>query len=268
MTKKLEKGIGAILDKYEAYTDYLMGMAFTREPFIDDFRKLVRLKEEAAYLEAFKCFIEIAHETFRWNDYLEARTTAENTFRQFWTMQHYPKDCENEAVKGFIQSFFMTNIDAREIMWAQNHPDEDYPSSMDTEDDIDTLFLARLFACADDITDAARNRTFCESIGVRYDYEQLHMCLWFAEQITKGAGQYSREEINYSARTTYNRLLNPDSLLWIGVVMGADKDELKAAAEEMESKKTNAAKCGTVRKHVPFDVILQLFQKMMADDTE
>ncbi len=48
--------------------------------------------------------------------------------------------------------------------------------------------------------------------------------------------------------------------------MGADKKELKAAAEEMQNSKTNAAKCGVVRKHIPFDVILQLYQKMMTDE--
>ena len=33
--------------------------------------------------------------------------------------------------------------------------------------------------------------------------------------------------------------------------------------EEMKDKKTNAAKCGVVRKHVPFDTILELYQKMI-----
>ena len=32
------------------------------------------------------------------------------------------------------------------------------------------------------------DRVFCKSIGVNYDFEQLHMCCWFSSQITNGGG--------------------------------------------------------------------------------
>ena len=160
-------------------------------------------------------------------------------------------------------SFFNQNIDERQFEWEDMHPDMEYPEP--AADDIDNLLMARLFSV---LTCSEEDDALCRSIGVRFHYEQLHMCVWFSGQITNGSGHYSREEVNYSARTTYNRLLNPYSLLWIGVVMGADENELKAAAEEMESKKTYAAKCGVVRRHVPFDEILQLFQETMANEEE
>ncbi len=266
MTKKLEKALASILNKYEAFTDYIMGMAFTRDPFIDEFRKMFGLKDDAAYVEAFKSFMETTHETFRWNDYLDARTTAEETFRKFYAKQQYPEaDLEN-ALHGFILSFFMANVDQSQVEWDCSHPNEAYANPNDTEDDIDNMYLARVFACAGDITDAEENKAFCETIGVSYDHEQLHMCVWFSGQITNGAGHYSRTEPNYSGRTTYNRLLEPRSLLWIGVVMGADRDALKAAAEELKDKKSNQTKCGIVRKHVPFDTIRALYQKMIYEE--
>jgi hypothetical protein len=163
------------------------------------------------------------------------------------------------VVSAFVVSFFNQNIDERQYEWEDAHPDTEYPDS--PADDIDNLYFARVLSV---IPRKAENEAFCESIGVRYHYEQLHMCVWFAGQITNGAGEYSRDEINYSARTTYNRLLNPYSLLWIGVVMGADRAKLQSAAKEMNSKKNNAEKCGVVRKYVPFDTILGLYQKMMA----
>ena len=254
----MERALNKILQQYEEYTDAIIGLSFLRSPFAENFRELVGLKDDADFIKAFEAFMKIAHNTFRWDDYLIARTTAEKTFRQFFEQQHYPEDLWEEALEGFIVSFFNQNIDENQFEWEDANPDMEYPEA--PEDDIDNLYLARVFSV---IPFKAENEAFCQSIGVRYHYEQLHMCVWFSGQITNGSGHYSRDEINYSARTTYNRLLNPYSLLWIGVVMGADKAELKAAAEEMAGKKTNAAKCGIVRKHVPFDVILQLYQKMM-----
>lgn len=251
--------IEKILQKYDEYTDIVIGSAFVREPFMEDFMKLAGLRDDVAFIKVFEAFMTAAHDTFRWNDYLEARMTAEKSFRLFYEQQQYPKDKLDAILSEFIVSFFNQNIDERQFEWEDAHPGEEIPDA--PEDDINNLFLSRVFSV---IPCKAEDEAFCESIGVRYHYEQLHMCIWFAGQITNGVGEYSRDEINYSARTTYNRLLNPYSLLWIGAALGADKAELQAAAEEMKDKKTNAAKCGVVRKHVPFDTILELYKNMMA----
>ena len=257
----LEKALNNVFLDYGEYADMMIGLSFIREPFAHEFREAVALTDDKQYVEAFKAFMGIAHDTFRCNDYLEARTTAEKAFRLFYEQQRYPASLLDEEAKAFVVSFFNQHIDEYQFQWEEEHQGEEMPDA--AADDISNLYLARLFSV---IPYKAKDEAFCESIGVRYHYEQLHMCVWFSSQITRGSGPYSRDEINYSARTTYNRLLNPSSLLWIGVVMGADKASLTAAAEELKGKRTNAARCGAVRKHVPFDTILKLYQEMMTAD--
>lgn len=259
----MDKLVEGFLQKYDAYTDQIIGLSFLREPFSQDLRTWAGLKTDKAFAQAFDAFMLIAHDTFRWEDYLQARTTAEQAFRAFYQQQQYPEKDADAAAQGFIVSFFNQYIDEQQYAWEDAHPNEEPPAVAD--DDIETLYMARLFSV---IPCKAEDEAFCESIGVQYHYEQLHMCVWFSGQVTNGSGQYSRGEANFSARVTYNRLLNPWSLLWIGVVIGADRDALKAAAEEMETKKTNAAKCAAVRSHVPFDTIFQLFQSMMAEEAQ
>ncbi len=257
-SSNLENQLDKLISQYEEYTDIIMGCAFVRDPFCYEFTDWAGLNDEAAYLAACKAFMKVAHKEFRWGDYLEARTTAEKTFRLFYEQQHYPIENVEDALNAFIVSFLNQIIDNRQIEWEDTHPGKEMPEP--AEDDIDNLYLARVFSV---LPNKADDEAFFRSIGVEYNYEQLHMCCWFSAQVTNGAGQYSRGEVNFSARTTYNRLLNYSSLLWIGAVLGADRSELTAAAREAEEKKTNAAKCGVIRKHVPFDTILALFHKLM-----
>lgn len=262
----LQQELDKVFSKYSDWLDMTIGSAFVREPFVKDFRKLVGLKTSAAFVKAFDDFMVIAHRTFHWDNYLEARTTAEKAFREFYEGKAFAEADKDKAVHDFLISFFNACVDEHEFTWMDNHPNEEYSQPQDTEDDIDNLYLARVFTCAADFGNEAENIAFCDSIGVQYNHEQLHMCCWFAAQITNGAGHYSRSEVNYSARTTYNRLLEPRSLLWIGVALGADKAALKAAAEEMKTAKSNQTKCGIVRKHVPFETIRALYQKLMYEE--
>ncbi len=204
----------------------------------------------------------ISQDIFRWGDYFEARSTAEKAFRIFYQQQNYPSAGEDNATGNFIVSFFNEKIDECIFAWEDQHPGQEYSQPSSTEDDIDVVYLARVFSCAE-MHGKGDDRIFCESIGVNYDFEQLHMCCWFSSQITNGDGQYSRADANTSARTTYNHLRNPRSLLWIALIMGVDRNTLSAAVEEMRDKKTDAAKCSVVRKHVPFCSIYALFQDMI-----
>ena len=250
-----------ILEKYDNDTDYVIGFSFLREPFIDDFRALSDLQDDEAFVGAFERFMTIAHETFRWDDYLQARTTAEDALRTFYQSEGLPQEKLEGILNSFIVSFFNQNIDESFFTWEEAHPGEEYPAAPD--DDIDTLYLARVFSM---MTCTPEDDAICQRIGIQFHYEQLHMCCWFSSQITKGTGNYTRDEPNYSARATYNRLLNPRSLLWIGLVLGADKNELTAAAGEMAGKKTNAAKCAAVRRRVPFDALLPLYKKILTGE--
>ena len=247
-----------MLKKFATFSDPVLVLSFLREPFSEDFRECIGLTDDAVYLDAVKAFMGHSKKTFRWNDYLEARTTAEQAFRAFYEQQKYPVEELDGLLEDFIISFFNQVIDECQYEWEDAHPDEEMPEA--PADDVHTLLMARVFSW---VPFREEDEAFCKSIGVEYHFEQLHMCTWFSSQITNGEGHYSRSEINYSARTAYNRLMNPRSLLWIGVVMGADRTALKAAAEEMAEKKTNAAKCGTVRRHVPFDALLPRFNEMM-----
>lgn len=260
----LGRQIDRILLKYADYNDSIIGLSFTREPFAGDFRGWAGITDDAAFVSAFEAFMAIAHETFRWNDYLQARMTAEQAFRTFYARQGYPQANLEEALNGFIVSFFSQNIDECQFQWEDEHPGMEMPEP--AEDDIDALYLARCFAVIHEFTDKAADVAFCESIGVQYHYEQLHMCCWFAGQVTHGFGKYTRSEPNFSARNTYNHLMNPWSLLWIGVVLGADRDALKAAAGEMAGRKANSAKCAVMRRHVPFDAILAGYDKLMYEE--
>ncbi len=75
---------------------------------------------------------------------------------------------------------------------------------------------------------------------------------------TKYKGEYSCSTANFSSRATNNRLRSANSLLWIGMILGADQDKLRQAAAEIgeDSKRMTATACSIVRKYVPFDDLL------------
>ena len=258
----LQHSLDAVLSKYSDSLALDMGYPFIREPFSKDFREQVGLQDDSEYVAAFRVFMAISQDVFRWSDYFEARSTAEKAFRMFYQQQNYPSAGEDNVIDDFIVSFFNEKIDECIFAWEDQHPGQEYSQPPSTEDDIDVVYLARVFSCAE-MYGKVDDRVFCKSIGVNYDFEQLHMCCWFSSQITNGGGQYSRADANTSARTTYNRLRNPRSLLWIALIMGVDRNTLSAAVEEMRDKKTDAAKCSVVRKHVPFCSIYALFQDMI-----
>ena len=71
--------IEKILQKYDEYTDAVIGLSFAREPFMEDFRKLAGLQDDAAFIRAFEAFMTVAHDTFRWNDYQERRWSQQDS---------------------------------------------------------------------------------------------------------------------------------------------------------------------------------------------
>lgn len=52
-----------------------------------------------------------------------------------------------------------------------------------------------------------------------------------------------------------------NSLLWIAAALGEDKNIVISAAKEAEGKGTYAAKCGVVRKAIPFSRVKELAEK-------
>ena len=96
-----------------------------------------------------------------------------------------------------------------------------------------------------------------------YNSQKAHMVIWFQSQTGTGGGAYTRDSANYSARTCYNRLLNPGALLWIADALGMDAETIKKATEATkEAEKQNYRKrCGAFREVIPFDSICALLEK-------
>lgn len=221
------------------------------------------LYSEDEYLQMLMEFRNFAETKFKWDNYLAERQSIEECFVSVVTKHHFPEDKLPDAVDEVVVNYIEFRIQER-LDIAEN---ENYQGELPalSEDDIDTVDMAFLFA---HIPYDPEDDEFCESIGVTYDYDQLHMAVWFSGQVTLGKGNYSRRVPNHSSKVTYNRLLNPYSLLWIGTVLGEDKDVLRKAAEEMASKDSFAGKCGVVRKHVPFSRISELAKDWLEDEDE
>ena len=90
-----------------------------------------------------------------------------------------------------------------------------------------------------------------------------HMIGWLAAQNSQGFGAYTRSKGNESARTAYNRFLNPGGLLWIAEVCGETKANLQKAVEAAkEAERINyRSRCAAFRKIIPFARIMELLRQ-------
>ena len=109
-------------------------------------------------------------------------------------------------------------------------------------------------------------RNWLREIDVKWDYDQLHMVTWFSGQLSLGSGKYSRSRPNHSAKVTYERLLNPFSLLWIAAALGEDKDLVIRTGYEIRDYLTYRAKCGVVRRAIPWKRIYELALPLAAKE--
>ena len=218
---------------------------------------------EDEYLRMLVEFRKYAETKFDWTDYLTERRSIEDCFVSVVRNHHFPEEKMAEAIDEVVMNYCEFRIQERLDIAEQENYQGELPALAD--DDIDTVEMAYLFG---HVSYLVEDEELCESIGVTYDYEQLHMCVWFSGQVTLGKGNYSRRVPNHSSKVTYNRLLNPYSLLWICTVLGEDTDIIRKAADEMESKDSFAGKCGVVRKYVPFSRIFELAKGLTSDDEE
>ncbi len=107
-------------------------------------------------------------------------------------------------------------------------------------------------------------RNWLREIDVKWDYDQLHMVTWFSGQLSLGSGNYSRSRPNHSAKVTYERLLNPYSLLWIAAALGEDRDLVIRTGHEINDYVSWRAKCGVVRRAIPWKRIYELAKPLAA----
>lgn len=96
-----------------------------------------------------------------------------------------------------------------------------------------------------------------QDTGRWYHNQKEHVISWFASQVTRGAGAYSRTKPNTSARTTYNRLLNPAMPLWIAEALGEDPTVVQQAGEQALTVPPRS-RTATARKVLPWERIAQL----------
>jgi len=109
-------------------------------------------------------------------------------------------------------------------------------------------------------------RNWLKPLDVSWDYDQLHMVNWFAGQLSLGSGKYSRSCPNHSAKKTYERLVNPYSLLWIAAAMGVERELMEKARKEMDEYTSWRAKCGAIRRAIPWKMIYELALPMIMEE--
>lgn len=91
-----------------------------------------------------------------------------------------------------------------------------------------------------------------------WDNQRTHMSAWFSQ--AEGPGAYGRRKAQ-TAGQTYNRLLCPPALLWIGEALGEDIEVIRAAANAAWTHNHLARQCATIRRHVPWTTVFELAQK-------
>ncbi len=128
------------------------------------------------------------------------------------------------------------------------------------KDDFHNRDMAMLFAHIPYDTEVAG---YLREIEVSWTYEQLHMVTWFSAQMTLGRGYYSRKRPNLSAKVTYQRLLNPYSLLWIAATLGEDRETVLRVGRSIMNQKSFMVMSNMVRKEIPWTRIYELAGKRM-----
>lgn len=97
---------------------------------------------------------------------------------------------------------------------------------------------------------------------VWYKSQKEHVRGWMSAQMTHGGDtSYHRDNLNISARTSYNHWNNPGMALWLLAALGEEDAAVIAAAEEAYAETNVRRRSGIVRKHFPFERVLELLSK-------
>lgn len=97
---------------------------------------------------------------------------------------------------------------------------------------------------------------------VWYHSQKQHVRGWMKAQMTHGGETfYHRDNLNISARTSYNHWNNPGMALWLLDALGEDPEQVDKAGEEAFNEPNKRRRAGIVRKHFPFDRVLELMSK-------
>lgn len=109
---------------------------------------------------------------------------------------------------------------------------------------------------------SAKHEPEWQEHGVWYSSQKEHVMGWMTAQMTHGGEtSYHRDNLNISARTSYNHWNNPGMALWLLEALGEDPDAVRAADEEAYNEQNKRKRSGIVRAHFPFDRALELLSK-------
>ncbi|MCF2707323.1 hypothetical protein I6E29_08625 [Arcanobacterium haemolyticum] len=134
---------------------------------------------------------------------------------------------------------------------------------MSTEDiDFNSLEMAQMFTrlpARPPITETYENE-HPQKKGRWWKSQREHMVGWFRSQSTRGSGQYSRNQANYSGKRAYNRLLSDSALLWINEALGADPAKVQAAADAARQEPDHRRRCKAIRDILPWKELVPLIE--------
>ncbi len=241
-----------ILEGYGRLTYGPIAAAFVNAPFGPELRRMAGWTDDEEYLRVFEAFMETAAETYRYDTSLLERRTCEEVLRILWDRMRLPEEGLERAVEDFIRNYIDQTIDRYVSRRELRHPGETYPEA--AADDVGNLdlarFLSRLPCTADPETDA-----FCRSIGIDHGAAQIDACSYLA---CHTAYPDDGDGTRYSARALWvSGGICKDTMLWIAVVLGVDRDIIRTAAEEFRRTKGPYLPRGEADSCLPFDLILE-----------
>ena len=219
---------------------------------------LLNALDERRYLEYCRDLANSIMFRLTYDDDRALYNSMEELFRGALLRNGFTDNDADGAAREMHTRYFLQLIDTAERAAEK----ERYPRNIPAvgEDDINTVDMATVFARLPDRPGIGQ--TF-KALGVDPCREQQRMVGWFAQQITLGTGSSARAVPNHSAKTTYNKLSSPTSLLWIAAALGEDPSALRETYQDMRSKGTGAGKCAILRKHIPFSRIKELAGKFI-----
>lgn len=254
----IDNELDKIADGLIYNVDYIAWNAFLADWHINDFddEKYLRFAQDAAE--------SVRRIQYKASDE-EAIKILLSEYVALLKKYDYTDDMIPPAVHSMFQHYLQDWITEIHQKSVNEGGPEEIPELPDG--DIDNQRMAYILA---DLPPQPEVAHYLAEMNINYFYEHLHMVTWFSDQMTQGIRYGFKRKHNFSAKKTYNHLMNPSSLLWIAAALGEDPEIVKKAAAEAKTMKTDPEKCKVVRMAVPFERIYELALHMeeegMLDD--
>ena len=211
--------------------------------------RLPRDAEKFYAAKALEAAREVDRENYRTERYSFLKLSEELLAPYAWLTREEKAD--------MLRRMYTRYMEGRIRCFEQREREEhaELPPIEPGEDDFHNTTLAAVFA---HLPPQPETAAWLKTIDVSWTYDRLHMVSWFSCQLTLGAGDYSRSRPNHSAKVTYERLLNPYSLLWIAAALGEDRGLVLRLGHEIKNYAAYRARCGVIRRAIPWKRIYGL----------